>query len=54
MTEDEAKDWIAERFGPLALETIDLILSRVMAENERQNLVSPSTIGSIWNRHAAD
>ncbi|WP_375391147.1 16S rRNA (guanine(527)-N(7))-methyltransferase RsmG [uncultured Sphingomonas sp.] len=54
MTEDEAKDWIADRFGASAVDGVGAIVTRVIAENQRQNLVSPSTIGSIWNRHAAD
>lgn len=54
MTEEEARDWIADRFGASAVDGIDAIVARVVVENERQNLVSPSTIGSIWNRHVAD
>ena len=53
MTEDEAKAWIADGF-PFAANAIAAILSRVVGENQRQNLIAPSTIASIWSRHAAD
>lgn len=54
MTEGEAQAWIAERFGQPAVARVSRFLDMVVAENERQNLIAPSTVGSIWVRHALD
>ena len=54
MTEEEASAWIAARFGTVAVDRIAAFVAMVVAENERQNLIAPSTIGSIWGRHVVD
>ena len=54
MTEQEAQTWIAERFGDAALSRIRMFLDQVVAENRVQNLISPSSVGTIWTRHALD
>ena len=54
MNEDQARDWAVERFGEDAAARIDWFLDRVVVENDQQNLISPSTIGTIWSRHAVD
>ncbi len=54
MTEDQARDWVVQRFGEEAAERIDHFLSLVVVENDQQNLIAPSTIPTIWSRHALD
>ena len=54
MTEADARDWIAQRFGTLAMERICRLLKLVLAGNECQNLIAPSTVEEVWVRHAAD
>ena len=54
MTEDEAKAWVAERFGDDATERLSAFLDMVVAEAPHQNLIAPSTIEAIWARHAVD
>lgn len=54
MTEDEAIGWTRERFGAEATERLGVFREMVASENERQNLVSPSTIASLWSRHIVD
>ncbi len=54
MTEDDAKAWITERFGTEATDRLAAFLDMVVAEAPHQNLIAPSTIESIWARHAVD
>jgi 16S rRNA (guanine527-N7)-methyltransferase len=54
MTEDDAKAWVTERFGADASERLGQFLDMVVAEAPHQNLIAPSTIDSIWVRHAVD
>lgn len=54
MTEDEARRWVAETYGPTALAAVQRFVGDVIAENGRQNLVAPSTIATIWARHVVD
>ncbi len=54
MNEDQARDWAVQHFGEDAASRIDWFLDRVVVENDQQNLISPSTIGTIWSRHAVD
>ncbi len=54
--EEAARAWMRERFQPSAerwakLESFGQLLT---AENERQNLVSASTLPTMWVRHLAD
>lgn len=54
MTEDDARELMAERFGSARVERIAAFLDMVVAENDQQNLIAPSTIDTIWVRHALD
>ena len=54
MTEDEARAIIVDRFGEARASRLAVFLARVAEENERQNLVAPSTLPSIWVRHGLD
>ncbi len=54
MTEEQARDWVVQRYGEEAAERIDYFLNLVIVENDQQNLIAPSTIATIWARHALD
>ena len=54
MTEDNAREWIAHRFGVVATDRLAAFLTMVVAENDAQNLIAPSTVAQIWSRHAMD
>lgn len=54
MTEDDAKGLIVTRFGADRADQVAAFLRMVEEENLRQNLIAPSTIASMWNRHALD
>jgi 16S rRNA (guanine527-N7)-methyltransferase len=54
VTEDDAKAWVAARFGDEAVARMAAFLDMVIAEAPHQNLIAPSTIESIWARHAVD
>lgn len=54
MTENEARGWVSEWFGTEATERLAAFLAMVVEENGRQNLIAPSTIPTIWARHAVD
>ena len=54
MTEDEAKGWIAERHGDAAVDRLTALVDHVVSETLRQNLIAPSTIPTIWDRHVVD
>ena len=51
---DEGRDWLATRFGERTAATVERFLAMVIDENERQNLISPASIATIWSRHAVD
>ncbi|WP_426290363.1 16S rRNA (guanine(527)-N(7))-methyltransferase RsmG [Sphingomonas sp. TWP1-3-1] len=54
MTEDEARTWVLERFGPVATERVAAFVAMVVEEAAHQNLIAPSTIPTIWDRHVVD
>jgi len=54
MTEEEARNWISERFGPAGMASMTELAALVEAEASRQNLVAPSTLTAIWSRHIVD
>lgn len=54
MTEEEARTWVAERFDAQAVDRLERMAALVGEEAERQNLISPSTLASIWSRHIVD
>lgn len=53
MTEADAQHWVHVRFGALA-DVVARFGDMVAEENERQNLIAPSTIGQMWSRHLLD
>ena len=54
MTEDEARDWAANRFGAEAIERLDHLAAIVAVESDQQNLIARSTLETIWARHIVD
>ena len=55
MTEEEARAWIAARNVPReTLGRIEHFLAFLTAEAAKQNLVSASTLDSLWSRHVVD
>ncbi|SFP56651.1 16S rRNA (guanine(527)-N(7))-methyltransferase RsmG [Sphingomonas rubra] len=54
MTEEEALAWTTERFDETVVERLRTFAAMVIAENERQNLISPASIPAIWSRHIVD
>ena len=54
MTEDDARAWMDERFGPAVTVRVARFVEMVVAENALQNLVSPGSLPSIWSRHVVD
>ncbi|MCU6454214.1 16S rRNA (guanine(527)-N(7))-methyltransferase RsmG [Sphingomonas sp. A2-49] len=54
MTEDDARAIVTERFGSARTDRLAAFLELVADENGRQNLVSPSTLPTIWVRHGLD
>jgi 16S rRNA (guanine527-N7)-methyltransferase len=54
MTEDEARRWIVERRGAAIEARLAAFVALVVAENDRQNLIAPSTVPVIWTRHIVD
>ncbi|WP_375395427.1 16S rRNA (guanine(527)-N(7))-methyltransferase RsmG [uncultured Sphingomonas sp.] len=54
MTEDEARTILRTRFGPAAEARLEAFAAMVVAENAAQNLIAPSTIARIWDRHILD
>ena len=54
MTEQDARDWVAARFGPSATERVARFADQVIAESGNQNLISRSTLETIWSRHILD
>ena len=54
MTEHEAREWIVARHGKRGAERLEKVSSLVLAETARQNLIAPSTVATMWNRHLVD
>ena len=54
MTEDEARAWVAERFDAAEAARLERFATIVAEENDRQNLVAPSTLATLWTRHLVD
>jgi len=56
MTEDEARKWLNAEFD-VSRETeekLDALISFLKREAQSQNLISASTMDSIWDRHIVD
>ncbi|MES2754683.1 MAG: 16S rRNA (guanine(527)-N(7))-methyltransferase RsmG [Pseudomonadota bacterium] len=54
MNEDEARDWIRERFGAEAVARLTAYTELLLAEAERQSLIARSTFDLLWSRHIVD
>lgn len=54
MTENDARAWVGERFGAEAVGRLSAFANEVIAENVRQNLISPASVEQIWVRHIVD
>ncbi|MDP1027811.1 16S rRNA (guanine(527)-N(7))-methyltransferase RsmG [Sphingomonas sp. KR1UV-12] len=54
MTEDDARDWVRQRLSEEQFARTERFVALVIAENERQNLIAPGTIPTIWSRHVLD
>lgn len=54
MNEEEARASLKARFGSAKLEILMRLVELITAESTRQNLVAPSTIPTMWNRHVLD
>jgi len=54
--EDAAKDWLRCAIGcdDAAITRLEAFVALLRAENERQNLVSASSLEHVWTRHIAD
>lgn len=54
MSEDEARAWIAERYGSSALLRLERYVALLVAANRQQNLISKASEPDIWVRHILD
>lgn len=54
MSEDEARHWIAERYGDTAIAGLERYAAMLLEESERQNLIARSTADQLWTRHLLD
>ena len=54
MTEEEARRWIVDRFGVSRETLLTTLIDAVRAGAAHQNLVSPSTLETMWVRHVVD
>ena len=53
-SERDARNFVAARCDDVAMERLTQFADLLLAENERQNLVSRGTVDNIWRRHFAD
>jgi len=54
MTEEEAREWVRERYG-VSRETLLARFADILSEESaRQNLISASSIDDMWVRHLVD
>lgn len=54
MTEDEARDWIRNRYDVSRETRLATFVDLLRDESTRQNLVSPTSLEQIWARHIVD
>ncbi len=54
MTETEARAWVADRFGAVAVDRFTRLADLLVAANQQQNLVAPASLALMWSRHLAD
>jgi len=55
-SEQAAKDWLRAlpECDDVAFARLEQLVTSLTAENERQNLVSATSLASVWQRHIAD
>ena len=55
-SEDEARDWLRglPECDAIAFARLEQLATMLADENQRQNLVSAPSLGSLWQRHIAD
>jgi 16S rRNA (guanine527-N7)-methyltransferase len=55
-SETAARAWLADKFdvGQAAMDRLDRLVIMLGEENQRQNLVSRSSLEHVWQRHIAD
>lgn len=53
-TEDEARQFCADRCDGEAMARLDRFIPMLVAENANQNLVSKASLEAVWTRHMAD
>ncbi len=56
VTEDQARDWLRDTLevGPEPMERLSRLVTLLVDENERQNLVARGTLPHVWQRHIVD
>lgn len=54
MTEDEAREWIRERYGVSRETRLAAFIDLLRDEATKQNLIAPSTLEQVWSRHIVD
>ncbi|WP_120076248.1 16S rRNA (guanine(527)-N(7))-methyltransferase RsmG [Aurantiacibacter odishensis] len=52
--EEQAREFSAKRCEAGGMERLNRFIPMLVAENERQNLVSKPSLQSVWTRHIAD
>ena len=54
MTEDDARDWVRQRFDVPRGTLLEAFAAILRAESARQNLISAATLDQLWARHLVD
>ena len=54
MTKDDARAWLSSRYSTRDVARLSDYCGLLIAANDQQNLVAPSTVRSIWSRHIVD
>jgi len=54
MTEDEARNWVRDRFGVPRETLLDRFVTMLRDEATHQNLVSANSLGAVWARHITE
>ncbi len=54
MTEEEARAFCAARTDAAGMSRLERFAELLVAENDRQNLVSSASLAAVWQRHFAD
>lgn len=54
MSEEEAREWVRERFGVSRETLLERFATILRDESARQNLIAASTLERLWTRHLLD